>query len=106
MELFHYSCSSASFDEFDLIDLVETYAPSKDSSSMMLPARCIENAVTRFNDSAVTVECHCNGSMKIIDKCNCEPGYVNIKRKCIGAFMLFWFFRVPTVWLGKVYWRV
>ena len=59
-----------------MIDLVETYAPSKDSCTMMLPARCIENAVTRFNDSAVTVESHYIGSVKIIVKCNCEPGYI------------------------------
>ena len=72
-----------------MIDLAETYAPSKDSCPITLPARCIENAVTRFNDSAVTIECHYIGSVKIIVKCNSEPGYINIKRKCIGTFILF-----------------
>ena len=89
VELFYYSCSSENLDEFDLIDLVGTNAPSKESSPMMLQARCIENAVTRFDDSTVTVECHYNGSMKIVDKCDCKPGYTNIKRKCIGMFILF-----------------
>ena len=89
VKLFYYSCSSANFDEFDLIDLVGTNAPSKDLSPLMLQAKCVENAVTRFDDSTVTVECHYNGSMKIIGKCDCEPGYTNIKRKCIGIFILF-----------------
>lgn len=89
ISLFYYSCSSANFDEFDLIDIVATNAPSMDSSPIILHAKCIENAVTIFDDSTVTVECHYNGSMKIIGKCDCEPGYTNIKRKCVGTFILF-----------------
>lgn len=89
VKLFYYSCCSSNFIAFDLIDIVETVAPGKSSSPVMLSVKCVKNAVPEIESHSVTARCYYNGSVEILGSCVCKPGYTNIHRKCICRFICF-----------------
>ena len=89
VKLFYYSCSSSNFNTFDLIDLVDTVAPSKSSSPIMLSVKCVKNAVREIESRSVKARCYYNGSVEIFGNCVCKSGYTNIQRKCICRFICF-----------------
>ena len=89
VKFFYYSCSSSNFNTFDLIDIVDTAAPSKSSSPIMLSAKCVKNAVPEKDSHSVNARCYYNGSLEILSNCVCKSGYTNIQRKCICRFIRF-----------------
>ena len=88
--LFYYLCNPRNLDEFHLLDLADTNAPSEASSPLIIYGKCVRNAVQTFGSHPLTVKCHYNGSIEILGNCTCKPGYTNIKRKCIGTLNLYY----------------
>ena len=69
-----YQCPSSTRA---LVNFKATFAPSKNSSSILLKGNCADNAIQN-NKSSLCMKCYYNGSYQVLGSCSCKAGFSNL----------------------------